>query len=319
MRLLVTGGAGFIGSNFVRLALAQGIDAVTVLDALTYAGNRANLADLESDRRFRFVEGDVCDREAVQAALRGHDTVVHFAAETHVDRSIVGPDAFVRTNCIGTNVVLDVARQLECDRVVHVSTDEVYGSIADGSFVETDSLAPTSPYSASKAGSDLIALAYHSTHGVPVIVTRSSNNYGPYQFPEKLIPLFITNLLQDRKVPLYGDGRNVRDWIHVEDNCRGLLCVLENGEPGEVYNLGGGHELANVEITERILGLLGRGDEMIERVADRLGHDRRYSISSTKVRELGFAPEIDFEVGLAATVDWYRANEEWWRPLLGRR
>ena len=319
MRLLVTGGAGFIGSNFVRLALAQGIDAVTVLDALTYAGNRANLADLESDRRFRFVEGDVCDREAVQAALRGHDTVVHFAAETHVDRSIVGPDAFVRTNCIGTNVVLDVARQLECDRVVHVSTDEVYGSIADGSFVETDSLAPTSPYSASKAGSDLIALAYHSTHGVPVIVTRSSNNYGPYQFPEKLIPLFITNLLQDRKVPLYGDGRNVRDWIHVEDNCRGLLCVLENGEPGEVYNLGGGHELANVEITERILGLLGRGDEMIERVADRLGHDRRYSISSTKVRELGFAPEIDFEAGLAATVDWYRANEEWWRPLLGRR
>ena len=320
MKLFVTGGAGFIGSNFARFALGQdSVERLTVFDALTYAGNRDNLVDLSDDGRFAFVQGDICDRDAVAAALAGHDTVVHLAAETHVDRSITGPDAFVRTNCVGTNVVLDVARERECVRVVHVSTDEVYGSIATGSFVETDPLAPSSPYSASKAGSDLIALAYHSTHGVPVVVTRSSNNYGPYQFPEKLIPLFITNLLQNRPVPLYGDGGNVRDWIHVLDNCRGLWCALTEGKPGEVYNLGGGHELTNREITHGLLSLLGHGSDMIRSVADRLGHDRRYSIASQKIAELGFVPEIDFAAGLAQTVEWYRSHEAWWRPLLSRR
>ncbi len=320
MKVLVTGGAGFIGSNFVRHLLGHdAVEQVTVLDALTYAGNRANLADAEADDRFCFVRGDVCDRAAVLAAMSGHDSVVHFAAETHVDRSITGPDAFVRTNCVGTNVVIDVARELGCERVVHVSTDEVYGSIAEGSFAEADPLAPTSPYSASKAGSDLIALAYHSTHGVPVVVTRSSNNYGPFQFPEKLIPLFITNLLDGKQVPIYGDGRNVRDWIHVADNCRGVYCALTRGVAGEVYNIGGAHELTNIEITRVLLDLLGFSDDRITPVADRLGHDRRYSIDSSKIAQLGFVPTVEFADGIAQTVEWYRANEAWWRPLLGRR
>jgi dTDP-glucose 4,6-dehydratase len=315
VRLFVTGGAGFIGSNYVRWVLGHSDDAVTVYDALTYAGNPANLRDLEDDPRVAFVKGDVCDRQAVDDALRGHDAVVHFAAESHVDRSIVAPDDFIRTNCGGTNVVLDVARQVGVERVLHISTDEVYGSVETGSSTETDALEPRSPYSASKAGSDLIALSYFSTHGTPVVVTRSSNNFGPYQYPEKLIPLFVTNLLDGRKVPLYGDGLNVRDWCHVEDNCAAVDLVLRTGTLGEIYNIGAGNELANVELTRRILALLGQDASMVEPVADRLGHDRRYSIDTAKVRALGWRPTRDLDEALAATVEWYRANRWWWEPL----
>jgi len=253
----------------------------------------------------------------VAAALAGHDAVVHFAAESHVDRSIVDPDTFVRTNCLGTNVMCDVARQVEVDRFLHISTDEVYGSIEEGSFVETDRLGPRSPYSSSKAGSDLIALSYEETYGLPVVVTRSSNNFGPYQFPEKVIPLFVTNLLDGRKVPLYGDGLNIRDWIYVEDNCSGVDVVLRKGQIGEVYNIGGGNETTNRELTEKVLALCGAGDEMIEYVEDRLGHDRRYSIDCSKARALGWAPDRTLDEALAATVEWYRENRAWWEPLKG--
>jgi dTDP-glucose 4,6-dehydratase len=242
---------------------------------------------------------------------------VHFAAESHVDRSIVDPDTFVRTNCLGTNVLCDVARHVEVDRFLHISTDEVYGSIEDGSFVETDRLGPRSPYSSSKAGSDLIALSYEETYGLPVVVTRSSNNFGPYQFPEKVIPLFVTNLLDGRKVPLYGDGLNIRDWIYVEDNCSGVDLVLRKGEVGEVYNIGGGNETTNRELTEKVLGLCGAGQEMIEYVTDRLGHDRRYSIDCSKARALGWAPARTLDEALAATVEWYREHRSWWEPLKG--
>lgn len=317
MKLFVTGAAGFIGSNYVRHVLATSDDSVTVFDALTYAGNRSTLADLDADPRFSFVHGDICDRPAVRDAMAGHDRVVHFAAESHVDRSIASPDAFVRTNCDGTNVLCDVARQLEVDRFLHVSTDEVYGSIKSGSFKETDPLGPRSPYSASKAGSDLIALAYQETHGLPVVVTRSSNNFGPWQYPEKVIPLFVTNLLDGRKVPLYGDGLNVRDWCYVEDNCAGVDLVLRAGQVGEIYNVGAGNEITNRELTGRILTLLGAGEEMIQPVEDRLGHDRRYSIDTTKVRALGWEPTHDLDEALASTVAWYRANRPWWEPLKG--
>jgi dTDP-glucose 4,6-dehydratase len=315
MRLFVTGGAGFIGSNYVHHVLGTSDDEVTVFDALTYAGNLDNLRDVADDPRYRFVQGDICDRDAVAAAMDGHDVVVHFAAESHVDRSIEGPDAFVRTNCDGTNVVCDVARVVGVERFVHISTDEVYGSIDDGSFTETDPLGPRSPYSASKAGSDLIALAYHETYGLPVIVTRSSNNFGPYQFPEKVIPLFVTNLLEGGTVPLYGDGGNVRDWCHVADNCAGVDLVLRNGVIGEVYNIGAGNEITNLELTHRLLELCGAGPESIERVTDRLGHDRRYSIDTAKVRALGWAPRRELDEALADTVAWYRDNRWWWEPL----
>ncbi|NCY16606.1 MAG: dTDP-glucose 4,6-dehydratase [Actinobacteria bacterium] len=317
MRLLVTGAAGFIGSNYVRHVLATSDDEVTVFDALTYAGNLSSLADVADDPRFSFVQGDICDRGAVAAAMDGHDAVVHFAAESHVDRSIVDPDTFVRTNCLGTNVMCDVARMVGVDRFLHISTDEVYGSIETGSFVETDRLGPRSPYSSSKAGSDLIALSYEETYGLPVIVTRSSNNFGPYQFPEKVIPLFVTNLLDGRKVPLYGDGLNVRDWIYVLDNCAGVDLVLRRGEIGEIYNIGGGNETTNLELTEKVLTLLGSGEEMIEYVQDRLGHDRRYSIDCTKVGALGWKPQRSLDEALAETVEWYRANRAWWEPLKG--
>ena len=317
MKLFVTGAAGFIGSNYVRYVLANSDDEVTVFDALTYAGNLATLADLEDDPRYRFVKGDICDRDAVREAMTGHDQVVHFAAESHVDRSIVNPDAFVTTNCLGTNVMCDIARQVEVDRFLHISTDEVYGSIEEGSFVETDRLGPRSPYSSSKAGSDLIALSYEETYGLPVVVTRSSNNFGPYQFPEKVIPLFVTNLLDGRKVPLYGDGLNIRDWIYVEDNCSGVDVVLRKGQIGEVYNIGGGNETTNRELTEKVLALCGAGDEMIEYVEDRLGHDRRYSIDCSKARALGWAPDRTLDEALAATVEWYRENRAWWEPLKG--
>lgn len=315
MRLFVTGGAGFIGSNYVRHVLGSTDDEITVFDALTYAGNLENLDGLDTDPRFRFVKGDICDRAAVRDAMDGHDVVVHFAAESHVDRSIVDPDTFVRTNCDGTNVLCDTARHLAVERFVHISTDEVYGSIDVGSFRETDRLGPRSPYSASKAGSDLIALSYHETYGLPVIITRSSNNFGPYQFPEKVIPLFVTNLLDGRKVPLYGDGMNVRDWCFVEDNCAGVDLVRREGVTGEIYNIGAGNELPNRELTMKILTLLGHDESMIEPVEDRLGHDRRYSIDCAKVRSLGWAPRRDLDEALEETVAWYRDNRTWWEKL----
>lgn len=317
MKLFVTGGAGFIGSNYVHHVLETTDDTVTVFDALTYAGNLNNLRDVIDDPRVAFVQGDIGDRDAVAAAMAGHDAVVHFAAESHVDRSIVDPDAFVRTNCDGTNVVCDVARIIEVDRFVHISTDEVYGSIEEGSFTETDRLGPRSPYSASKAGSDLIALAYHETYGLPVIVTRSSNNFGPYQYPEKVIPLFVTNLLEGGNVPLYGDGLNVRDWCYVADNCAGVDLVLRSGVIGEIYNIGAGNECTNAELTHAILALCGAGDERIDYVTDRLGHDRRYSIDCTKVRDLGWEPKRNFSEALEDTVAWYTDNRWWWEPLRG--
>lgn len=315
MKILVTGGAGFIGANFVHHLLATSDDEVTVYDALTYAGNPANLDPARGDVRFSFVQGDVCNRGALTAAMRGHDAVVHFAAESHVDRSIVSPDEFVRTNCDGTNVVCDVARTVGVGRLVHISTDEVYGSIIEGSFCESDPLGPRSPYAASKAGSDLIALAYHSTHGLPVVVTRSSNNFGPLQYPEKVIPLFVTNLLDGLRVPLYGDGLNVRDWCHVSDNCAAVDLVLRGGEIGTVYNIGAGNEITNRDLTGRILALCGADESMIEPVEDRLGHDRRYSVTTDRIRALGWSPERSLDEALAETVEWYRANRAWWEPL----
>jgi len=318
MRLLVTGGAGFIGSNYVRHVLGSSDDAVTVFDALTYAGNLDNLRGLDDDQRYAFVKGDITDRDAVAAAMDGHDAVVHFAAESHVDRSIASPDQFVRTNCDGTNVLCDVARRIGVQRFLHISTDEVYGSIEDGSFAETDRLGPRSPYSASKAASDLIALAYRETYGVPVVVTRSSNNFGPYQYPEKVLPLFITNLLDGQRVPLYGDGLNVRDWCFVEDNCAGIDLVLRRGVDGEIYNIGAGNEMPNRALTDSVLALLGQDESMIEYVDDRLGHDRRYSIDTAKVRALGWGPTASFPTALERTVSWYREHRWWWEPLKRR-
>ena len=320
MRYFVTGAAGFIGSNYVRWLLANSDHNVTVFDKLTYAGNLENIRDLVDapDGRCKFIQGDICDRDAVEAALPGHDIVVHFAAESHVDRSIEDPYAFVHTNVFGTNVLCDVARRSEIERFVHISTDETYGSIDVGSFHESDRLVPRSPYSAAKAGSDLIALSYVTTYGLPVVVTRCSNNYGPYQFPEKLIPLFTTNLLDGHKVPLYGDGGNIRDWIHVEDHNRAVQVVLEHGEIGEVYNIGAHNEITNREITYRLLELCGRDESFIEPVADRLGHDRRYSVDIDRISALGWKLTRDFETGLAETVEWYKARRDWWEPLKAR-
>ncbi|MFD5013020.1 dTDP-glucose 4,6-dehydratase [Streptomyces chartreusis] len=319
MRMLVTGGAGFIGSHYVRSLLAGAYDegrgtAVTVLDKLTYAGNRANLP--ADDPRLTFVHGDVCDRELLLDLLPGHDAVVHFAAESHVDRSVTGAAEFVRTNALGTQTVLDAALETGVERVVHVSTDEVYGSIEQGSWTEEWPLLPNSPYAASKASSDLVARSYWRTHGLDVSVTRCSNNYGPYQHPEKLIPLFVTNLLQGIEVPVYGDGRNRREWLHVDDHCRAIHLVLMRGGAGEIYNVGSGDELTNLALTERILALCGADRSMIRHVTDRKGHDLRYALDDSKIRkELGWAPRTGFEDGLAATVAWYRDNPQWWRPV----
>jgi dTDP-glucose 4,6-dehydratase len=324
MRILVTGGAGFIGSHYVRQLLGGAYPAfadadVLVLDKLTYAGNEANLAPVADDPRLKFVRGDICDRELVSGLLPGVDVVVHFAAETHVDRSITGSDAFVVTNVVGTNVLLQAALDAGVGKFVHVSTDEVYGSIDTGSWPEEHALEPNSPYSAAKAGSDLLARAYHRTHGLPVCITRCSNNYGPYQFPEKVLPLFITNLMDGIPVPLYGDGLNVRDWLHVSDHCRGIQLVAESGRAGEIYNIGGGTELTNKELTERLLAELGLDWSMVRPVEDRKGHDRRYSVDHSKiVRELGYAPQVDFATGLRDVVRWYQENRDWWEPLKAR-
>ena len=318
MRLLVTGGAGFIGANFVHRAVDRG-DDVTVYDALTYSGNPANLAGLEGRRGYRFVHADVCDGAALAEAMAGHDAVVHFAAESHVDRSITDPARFVSTNCGGTATVCRVALEVGVGRVLHVSTDEVYGSIDEGSFIEADPLAPSSPYSASKAASDLIALSYHRTYGLAVVVTRSTNNYGRFQYPEKVVPLFVTRLLRGGRVPLYGDGGNVRDWCHVDDNCAAIERVLVDGVDGTVYNVGAGNEIDNLDLTHRLLELCGADASSIEYVADRPGHDRRYSVDTQRIRALGWAPVHDLADGLAATVAWYRDNAAWWEPLLGDR
>lgn len=321
MRILVTGGAGFIGSEFVRQLLSDpGADVrVTVLDKLTYSGVEANLAPVADRPGYRFVRGDICDPEAVEQVMAGQDAVVHFAAESHVDRSIEGSGPFVTTNVLGTQVLLDAALRHGVGRFVHVSTDEVYGSISEGSWTEGWPLAPNSPYSASKAGSDLLALAYHRTHGMDVVVTRCSNNYGHYQFPEKVVPLFVTNLLDGLTVPLYGDGGNVRDWLHVSDHCRGIRLALSGGRAGEVYHIGGGTELSNKELTARLLEATGCGWDRVVPVADRKGHDRRYSLAIGKIREeLGYEPQVGVDEGLAATVAWYRDNRAWWEPLKAR-
>ena len=320
MRILVTGGAGFIGSHYVR-SLLQGAypgyeeAEVTVFDKLTYAGNLANLAPVAANPRYRFVQGDICDPAALEAALPGHDAVVNFAAESHVDRSIFGAAEFVVTNVLGAQTLFDACVKAGVGRVVHVSTDEVYGTIPEGSWTEEHILEPNSPYSASKAGADLLARAYAGTYGLNISVTRCTNNYGPYQFPEKVIPLFVTNLIDGKKVPLYGDGMNIRDWLHVDDHCRGIQLVAEKGAPGEFYNIGGGLELSNKELTQKLLDACGATWDSVEYVEDRKNHDRRYSLDDAKLRAMGYEPQTTFEAGLAQTVQWYRDNEAWWRPL----
>jgi dTDP-glucose 4,6-dehydratase len=323
MRLFVTGGAGFIGSHYVRSVLTGGYpgfeDAeVTVFDKLTYAGNLANLDPVARSPRYRFVSGDICDPLALDAAIPGHDVVLNFAAESHVDRSIIGAADFAMANFVGAQQVFDASLRHGVSRVVQVSTDEVYGTIPVGSWTEDHVLEPNSPYSAAKAGADLLARAYAVTYGLNVSVTRCTNNFGPYQFPEKVIALFVTNLMDGRKVPLYGDGLNVRDWLHVEDHCRGIQLVLERGEPGQYYNIGGGRELTNKELTALLLEACGAGWEMVDYVEDRKGHDRRYSLDDSKLRAMGYAPGIAFEDGLAETVQWYRDNRLWWEPLRAR-
>jgi dTDP-glucose 4,6-dehydratase len=324
MRLLVTGGAGFIGSNFVRRALKdvypglEGADIV-VLDALTYSGNLQNLSPVADSPRYSFVHGDIRDAELLDRILPGVDAIVHFAAESHVDRSVRDSSIFVETNVLGTQRLLDAAMRAGGTRFVHVSTDEVYGSIAEGSWDETRPLEPNSPYSASKAGSDLLARSYFRTHGLNLSITRCSNNYGPYHFPEKVIPLFVTNLIDDKHVPLYGEGDNIRDWLHVDDHTRGIAMVLVNGRAGEIYNIGGGTELTNKELTQLLLDATGKDWSYVDRVQDRLGHDLRYSVDISKIRtELGYEPLVPFAEGLADVVQWYRDNRAWWEPLTVR-
>ncbi|VVB96463.1 NAD-dependent glucose-6-phosphate dehydrogenase [uncultured archaeon] len=313
MNLLVTGGLGFIGSNFIRHMLEKyhGCNIIN-LDKLTYAGNPDNLRDIENNPNYSFIRGDICDETIVNKLMHDVDTVVHFAAESHVDRSIEDASCFVKTNVLGTFTLLDSALKNNVKKFVHISTDEVYGSRIEGSFKETDILTPSSPYSSSKAGSDLLAQSYYITHKLPVIITRCTNNFGPYQYPEKLIPLFITNLLKNRKVPLYGTGKNVRDWIYVLDHCKAIDFIINNGRIGEIYNVGGGEEKTNIQITKKILEILGRDESLIEYVKDRPGHDLRYSLDCSKLKALGWAPEHDFDSALGSTVKWYIKNRWWW-------
>ncbi len=318
MKVLVTGGAGFIGSNYVKHVVSGAlgdVTRVTVLDKLTYAGTMTNLSSLSSDD-YEFIQGDICDEGLVNKLVQQHDAVVNFAAESHVDRSISGSRDFVLTNVLGTHTLLEAARRSGDVTFVQVSTDEVYGSVDSNSSLESDPLLPNSPYSASKASGDLLARSYYRTHGLDVRVTRCSNNYGPNQFPEKLIPLFITNLMEDKKVPVYGEGKNVRDWLHVDDHCRGIHLALTKGEAGNIYNIGGGTEITNIELTRELLRLMDKDESYLEFVEDRLGHDFRYSVNHEKIsRDLGYAPKVAFSEGLAATLNWYQANEAWWRPL----
>jgi dTDP-glucose 4,6-dehydratase len=324
VKILVTGGAGFIGSNFVRRTLEDaypGLEGaeVIVLDALTYSGNLANLAPIADSARYSFVHGDIRDAQLLDTLMPTVDAVVHFAAESHVDRSVRDASIFVETNVLGTQRLLDAALRANLTRFVHVSTDEVYGSITEGSWNEERPLEPNSPYSASKAGSDLLARSYYRTHGLNVSITRCSNNYGPYHFPEKIIPLFVTNLIDGAHVPLYGAGNNIRDWLHVDDHCRGIAMVLVGGRAGEIYNIGGGTELTNIELTELLLEATGTDWSSVDRVADRLGHDLRYSVDISKIQtELGYEPQVPFERGLADVVQWYRDNRQWWEPLKER-
>jgi dTDP-glucose 4,6-dehydratase len=318
MRILVTGGLGFIGSTFIHVVLRDCPDASIVnLDAMTYAGNPANCADLEGDGRYRFIKGDICDTAAVDESVAdGVDAIVNFAAETHVDRSILEPEAFLRTDILGTHILLEAVRRHRIPRYLQVSTDEVYGDVSEGESTETDALKPRSPYSASKAGGDLQVLAYWTTFKTPVLITRGSNTYGPRQYPEKLIPLFVTNLIDDQTVPVYGDGLQIRDWLHAEDHARGILHVLQHGELGNVYNIGGGNPRTNIDITRMLIDGCGRSMQThVRHVADREGHDRRYAVNCAKAHAIGWAPRVPFEQGLRETIDWYRNNEPWWRPL----
>ncbi len=316
MKILVTGGCGFIGSNFVRYMLDKYPNyEITNLDKLTYAGNPDNLKSVESKSNYNFIKGDICDSELANEIVPGHDVVINFAAESHVDRSIINPDEFVRTNVIGVNNLLNVSQKNGVERFIQISTDEVYGSREKGEFKETDLLEPSSPYSASKAGGNLIALSYFKTYKYPVIVTRSSNNFGPYQYPEKLIPLFVTNVLEDRKLPVYGDGQNQRDWLYVEDNCSAIDLVLHKGKDGEIYNVGAGNQQDNLFITNRILEILGKSKDLIQFVKDRPGHDFRYAISVDKIKELGWKVSLSFEENLERTINWYKDNLGWWQKL----
>ncbi len=324
MKLFVTGGAGFIGSNFVRMALngqLPGLEdaSITVFDALTYSGTFTNLTWVEDNPHFSFIQGDIRDGEALEDALPGHDAIVHFAAESHVDRSVSDAGIFVETNVLGTQKLLEAAKTHGISRFVHISTDEVYGSIDEGEWSEEEPLLPNSPYAASKAGSDLMVRAYHRTHGLDTVTTRCSNNYGTHHFPEKVIPLFVTNLLDGLPVPLYGDGGNQRDWLHVDDHCRGIALVLQKGRSGEIYNIGGGTELSNRELTSLLLHATGRDESFVTYVDDRLGHDRRYCVDIEKIStELGYSPQVNFEDGLSAVVRWYQENRAWWEPLKAR-
>lgn len=316
MKQFVTGGAGFIGSNYVRHVLHNTDDTVVVYDSLTYAGRMSTMQDFLDSQRVTFIQGDICEKDDMVSAMKGSDCVVHFAAESHVDRSIALSDTFVRTNCLGTDSVMDVARHLDIQKIVHIGTDEVYGSVEVGSSLETDPLEPRSPYSASKAGSDLIALSHFHTHGLPVSVTRCTNNFGPYQFPEKAIPLFITNVFQGKKIPLYGDGLNERDWIHVDDHCSGVYKVLTAGRDGEIYNIGAGNETPNIDLINIILDYLDlEPAEWIEYVADRKGHDRRYSVNVDKIKSLGWVKKHDLVDSIIETISWYRIHRWWWQPL----
>lgn len=318
MKILITGGMGFIGSNFIRYMLDKYPDYKLVnLDKLTYAGNPDNLKDIENNTNYKFIKGDICDRATVEKAMEGCNAVINFAAESHVDRSIEDAGDFAKTNFYGAYIMMDVAKEKKVDRFIQISTDEVYGSIQEGKFKETDAMKPNSPYSAAKAGADLLARAYYVTFGLPTLVTRSSNNFGPYQFPEKFIPLFVTNAIEDKPLPLYGDGLNVRDWIFVEDNCKGIDIVLHKGKLGEAYNIGGNCEKQNIEIAKKIVEVLGKPESLIQPVADRLGHDRRYALDSAKLEALGFKPDENFHELLSKTVNWYKDNPDWWKKLKG--
>jgi dTDP-glucose 4,6-dehydratase len=315
-KILVTGGCGFIGSNFIRHIIQKYPSyAITNLDKLTYAGNKENLKDIESNSNYTFVKGDICDDKLLDELTKKNDIIVNFAAESHVDNSINAPLIFTKTNVLGTHTLLESARRNKIKRFIHISTDEVYGTVPKGSSVESDNLEPNSPYASSKAASDLLARSYFETYGFPVIVTRSSNNYGPYQYPEKLIPLFVTNLIEAKKVPLYGDGLNVRDWLFVTDNCEAIDFIMHTGKAGEVYNIGGDNTIPNIEITKTVLSYMGKDDSSIQYVKDRLGHDRRYSLDCSKLKKLGWKQKHNFDQAIKETIDWYKNNEKWWKPL----